>query len=211
MKRQPVMLRLRFCFTVVSAFTIFGLMGGEAAAGCFNPPVVGYPAKLGMAGLPTKPAAAPAPATAQSGSIVGLWQSVFTATTPFEGTYDFGFQQFHDDGTELMISGGVPPSIGNVCIGAWSHRAGALIKLRHVTWNWRGGEPAQDLGEAPTGYFLLLVELRVNSRGSAYSGAWRSASYDLDVEMPVEIEQGVAHQLGTFAEGSVRGVRIGVH
>jgi hypothetical protein len=125
--------------------------------------------------------------------------------TASEGfVFDFGFQQFHADGTELMISGGVPPTIGNVCIGAWERGPGGVIRLRHVTWNWAGNEV---LGDLPTGYFYLEVTLRTNSLGTAYAGTWKTASFDLGAG---PLGSGGAAQPGSEFEGTLQAVKIGV-
>ncbi len=116
--------------------------------------------------------------------------------------FDVGFQQFHSDGTELMISGGVPPTIGNVCIGVWEREAGGVIRLRHMTWNWAGNEV---LGDVPTGYFLLDVTLRTDSQGAAYSGTWRAASFDLGAG---PLGSGGPAQPGSEFEGTLQAVRI---
>lgn len=182
----------------------------EAGAACMVPGA-SKPSALGVAGKLARPGTAPALAAAAQndnsnggGPIVGQWQVVMTASpgTPNEFIFDFGFQQFHADGTELMISGGVPPTIGNVCIGAWDRGAGGVIRLRHMTWNWAGNEV---LGDLPTGYFWLEVTLRTNSQGTAYSGTWRTASYDLGTG---PLGTGGAPQPGTEFEGTLRAVRV---
>ena len=146
----------------------------EARATCMTPgakpsiaTAAGKLATLGTA--PALAAAAQSAGANGGGPIVGQWQVVMTTFpgTNNEFVFDFAFQQFHADGTELMISGGVPPTIGNVCIGAWEREANGVIRIRHMTWNWAGNEV---LGDAPTGYFLLDVVLRTNSQGTAYSG-----------------------------------------
>ena len=141
-----------------------------------------------------------------AGPIVGQWQVLMTA---FPGTnnefiFDFGFQQFHSDGTELMISGGVPPTIGNVCIGAWERSAGGEIRLRHMTWNWAGNEV---LGDLPTGYYLLEVTLRTNSQGTAYTGTWRAASFDLGTG---PLGSGGSPQPNSKFEGTLQAERVSV-
>jgi hypothetical protein len=123
-----------------------------------------------------------------------------------EFTFDFGFQQFHQDGTELMISGGVPPTIGNVCIGAWERGRRGEIRLLHMTWNWAGTETT--IGPLPTGYFWLEVTLRTNNRGTAYTGTFKAASYDLGTG-PLVGSAGVP-QPGSEFSGTLQAVRIGV-
>ena len=184
--------------------------GSKAAlAGAATLARPGTPPALAAAPTLARPGAAPAlAAAAQSansnggGPIVGLWQVVMTASEGF--VFDFGFQQFHTDGTELMISGGVPPTIGNVCIGAWERDAGGVIHLRHVTWNWAGDEV---LGDAPTGYFYLEVTVRTNSQGTAYAGTWKTASYDLGTG---PLGSGGPAQPGTAFEGTIQAVKISV-
>ena len=163
---------------------VLGAGAIEAGAACMAPGAKTLKAatatsKLTLPGKATAQAAATQSAGSNGGgAIVGQWQVLMTAFpgTNNEFVFDFGFQQFHNDGTELMISGGVPPMIGNVCIGAWERDASGVIRLRHMTWNWAGNEV---LGDLPTGYFWLEVTLRTNSQGNAYAGTWQAASYDL--------------------------------
>ncbi|MGH9237445.1 MAG: hypothetical protein ACRD3G_05345 [Vicinamibacterales bacterium] len=163
-------------------------------------------APLGRPGTAPALAAAAQDASSNGGPIVGQWQVVMTAFpgTNNEFVFDFGFQQFHPDGTELMISGGVPPTIGNVCIGAWEREAGGVIRLRHMTWNWAGNEV---LGDLPTGYFLLEVALRPNAQGTAYAGRWRAASFDLGAG---PLGSGGPPQPNSEFEGTLQAVRISV-
>ena len=189
----------------------------EAAAACMAPgaspgasPGATQPNALNVAAKLARPGTAPAlAAAAQNGNgggpIAGQWQVVMTAFpgTPNEFVFDFGFQQFHNDGTELMISGGVPPTIGNVCIGAWERDAGGVIRLRHMTWNWAGTEV---LGDLPTGYFWLEVTLRTNSQGTAYAGTWTAASYDLGAG---PLGSGGPPQANSAFEGTLQAVKIG--
>ena len=74
-------------------------------------------------------------------------------------TVDFGTVQWHDDGTELMISGGRRPSTGDVCMGVWQQIGSHSYKLKHLALAWvssdtppsmegPGPSPAQFLGPA---------------------------------------------------------------
>jgi hypothetical protein len=184
----------------------------EARAAC-NAPAGPKPSALAGAARLARPGTVPLLAAAAQGAgsngggpVVGQWQVVMTA---FPGTnnefiFDFGFQQFHPDGTELMISGGVPPTIGNVCIGAWEREAGGVIRVRHMTWNWAGNEV---LGDLPTGYFLLEVTLRTNSQGTAYTGTWRAASFNLGTG---PLGSGGPPQPNSEFEGTLQAERVGV-
>ena len=65
------------------------------------------------------------PATAPS--IVGMW-----AVTFHSGGHviDFGYAQWHSDGTEIMFSGGRAPATGDVCMGVWA-QDGATYNVNH--------------------------------------------------------------------------------
>jgi hypothetical protein len=216
--RQIVLNRRVSYAAVLAAFVGLVILPDRAEASCSAPPTLKKPGALSwaapkVAALTTPLRAGAPPAAVQngnqgSGPITGLWQNVFLAfpNTQDEFIFDFGFQQFHTDGTELMISGGVPPTIGNVCIGVWERGAGGVITLRHVTWNWAGDEV---LGDPPTGYFHLIVVLRTNDQGTAYTGTWRAASYDLGAG-PLHGGPDVP-QPGTDFSGGIQGVRIGVN
>ena len=184
----------------------------DARAACVAPsgpklsPLTGV-SRLARPGATSALAAAAQGAGATgNGAIVGQWQVVMTAFpgTPGEFIYDVAFQQFHTDGTELMNSAGVPPTIGNGCIGVLERGSQGASRLRHMTWNWNGDEV---LGDAPTGYFLLDATLRPNSQGTAYSGTWKAASYDLGAG---PLGSGGPPQAGSEAEGTLQAVRISV-
>jgi len=181
---------------------VFVVAAGEASATCFAPRTSSVGVQPGSAFAPLAAAVGSSSASTQgSGPIVGLWRSLYTLDDTAI-VYDETFQQFHADGTELMVSGGVPPTIGNVCVGVWERGSGGQISLRHVTWNWNGDEI---LGDPPTGYFLLEVTLRTNEAGNGFSGTWRAASYDLDA-----VPGSDPPQPGSEAQGIVRAVRIEV-
>jgi hypothetical protein len=61
------------------------------------------------------------------------------------------------------------------------------------------------LGDPPTGYFLLEVTLRTNSQGTAYSGTWKTASFDLGTG---PLGSGGPAQPGTEFGGALQAVKI---
>jgi hypothetical protein len=137
-------------------------------------------------------------------SIVGLWDTKFFFGPASGGVViDRTFQQFHSDRTELMISNGLHPSFGNVCVGVWKLVGRRTIKLRHVTWNWNA-PPATGPFDVSGfgGTFVMEVTLRVNRGRETFSGTWSSISYaDADATVPIP---------GSEASGDVQGTRITV-
>jgi hypothetical protein len=124
-------------------------------------------------------------------SIVGLWNTTFYVGDGPD-VWDQAYEQWHSDGTELAVDNGVPPVLGNLCVGVWK-QVGKTIKLRHLTWNW-------NLDGSKAGTFVLLLTATVDKGGKAFSGTYVTDSYDLNGNVIPELH----------AEGVVRGTRITV-
>ena len=98
-------------------------------------------------------------------SIVGFWRFAFTA--PDGSPIDWGFQSWHDDGTEITNSGGQLPATGNFCTGVFEQHVGGAYHLNHwaIAWNLPGTDPSDLAG---------LVNIReivsVDRSGNSMSG-----------------------------------------
>jgi hypothetical protein len=72
-------------------------------------------------------------------SIVGMWNIQFIALgntahnppIPDGAQIDFGYTQWHSDGTELMNSAGHTPVTGNWCMGTWVRSGYFSYELSH--------------------------------------------------------------------------------
>jgi hypothetical protein len=178
---------LRFGRTFVTALlgaAICALTAAAADAACFaSPAQVRLSLQRGTGASPSdrlRPARLSAAGTVRTianeeqsaavPSVVGLWNAEF-----FLGDgpdrYDQTFQQFHADGTELMLSNGLPPVLGNVCVGLWKRTGARTVKVKHMAWNW---EPSG----AFAGTFVMEVTLRVARDGRSYAGTWTADSFD---------------------------------
>lgn len=163
---------------------------GQAQATCFA---------KGRLSSPTAQFAARAASLAadnqdQSESIVGMWNSVFLLGQGPD-FFDQSFQQFHSDGTEMMLSRGLPPPLGNVCVGVWQQTAPRTFKLRHMAWNW-------DANGQFISTFVMDVTIRLDRRGGQYAGTWSSDNLSPTTGEPIP---------GEHFEGVVSGTRITVH
>jgi len=124
--------------------------------------------------------------------IVGLWNVSFVSdgippnTVPEGATVDFGTVQWHDDGTELMVSGGRAPSEGDVCMGVWEQIGLFTYKLKHLALAWvsedtppsmggPGPSPAQFLGPSVISEVVTLNESR-----DSYQGGFTIDQYNAD-------------------------------
>ena len=141
--------------------------------------------------------AAPLPnfnAPGAHGSIIGYWKFAFTAPDGITGI-DWGFQQWHSDGTELTNSGGQLPATGNFCTGVWEQAGRGAYRLNHwaIAWNLPGTDPA-DLA----GLINIRELVSVDGTGNSMSG-----TVSLDLYAP-DATTFLAH----LGEGTVSGVRI---
>lgn len=136
----------------------------------------------------------------RTGSVVGMWQAVLRIGDSSGPVYDEVFQQFHSDGTEMIVSNGLPPALGNVCVGVWKRTGPGTYKLNHMTWNWLPDDGPFGVPGTFAGHFELQVRLRLNDSGNAYRGTWKATNYDTDGN----------HIPALDAEGVVTGKRITV-
>ena len=102
-------------------------------------------------------------------TMAGLWDVVFTSGGQL---YDEGFDQYHSDGTEIMVDI-TPPAGGNVCLGVWTKTGTKTYQLRHPFWIF-------DLSGNLIGRGLLSEQMTLNDRGDAYTGSFTFAFRDLN-------------------------------
>ena len=173
---------------VVAFLTTFA---GEAEAACFT-------------GVKGQPLVNPLQLAARTGvtaadnqdqndaSIVGLWNTQFLLGDGPD-LFDESFQQFQSGGTEMMLSRGLPPVLGNVCVGVWKQTGPRTFKLKHTAWNW-------NLDGSFVGIFVMEATLKLDRRGASYTGTWSADNLTPSGE-PIP---------GEHFEGIVRGTRITV-
>lgn len=124
--------------------------------------------------------------------IVGMWKVTFVSDgvppnpVPKGVMTDFGTVQWHNDGTEVMISGGRAPSEGDVCMGVWEQTGPFTYKLKHIALAWvsedtppsmggPGPTPAQFLGPA-----IIREVVTVDKSRDTYQGDFTIDQYATD-------------------------------
>jgi hypothetical protein len=144
--------------------------------------------------------------------IAGMWNVTFVSDgiapnpVPKDVMVDFGTVQWHDDGTEIMISGGRAPSEGDVCMGVWEQIGPFTYKLKHIALAWvsedtppsmggPGPTPAQFLGPAIISEVVTLDKSR-----DTYQGAFTIDQYATDEKT-----------LLVHISGTVTGTRVTVN
>jgi hypothetical protein len=133
---------------------------------------------------------APAPENAQSTlkgarglgpvSIVGMWKielvskgnTTHNPPIPDGALLDFGYSQWHSDGTEILNSGGRAPATENFCLGVWQKTGHATYLLTHLALSY----------DAATGRLngksLIREEVTLSPGGTMYAGTFTIDAFD---------------------------------
>jgi hypothetical protein len=113
-------------------------------------------------------------------SIVGMWSFQFisqgntTRTPPIaDGTMiNFGYTQWHSDGTEFFTSGVRSPAQGNYCLGVWEPTGLLTLQVNHFALNY----------DAATGTLLgtivIVEKITLSPGGTQYSGTFTETVFD---------------------------------
>jgi hypothetical protein len=113
-------------------------------------------------------------------SIVGLWniQLLSKGNTghnppiPDGAVIDFGFNEWHGDGTELLNSGGHAPATENFCMGVWGQTGFLAFELNHFALSY----------DSTTGALTNVVNIReqttLSPSGDSYTGTFTLDVYD---------------------------------
>jgi hypothetical protein len=161
------------------------LLVPNASAGCgemnFQSPFV-----YAQSNAAARPAAsAPEAVTASSrggssASIVGLWKTQLisqgntghTPSIPDGVLIDFGYTQWHSDGTEILNSGAHSPASENFCLGVWGQTGFLSYELNHFPIGY----------DVTTGAIANYINLReqdtLSPSGDTYSGTFTLDVYD---------------------------------
>lgn len=174
--------------------TLGGLLAGAAPACTFNYPSVAPPGwdTATIASAAIQLALSPrAESNDPSHGIVGTWMVTFTSDgsaypgpIPAGAVVDFGTVQWHSDGTEFMISGGRPPSSGNVCMGEWRRSGAFTYELKHIALAYVSSDTPPPIGPATPAVFLGPAIIRevvtLDHTRNHYSGTFTIDQYATD-------------------------------
>lgn len=128
--------------------------------------------------------------------IVGFWKTTFTAEGngsqgPPDGTVvDWGFQQWHSDGTEIHNTAVRPPSTGDFCLGTWEVAGPLQYKLNHFTTAWTSD------GSAFLGVGNIHETVTLSADHNSFTGTFTIDQYNTGGNLLVHIA------------GKVLGIRI---
>jgi hypothetical protein len=101
-------------------------------------------------------------------SIVGLWSFKMTSGGQ---VVDFGYQEWHSDGTEILNSGTRAPATGDFCMGAWTQTAPSRFHLNHYPL-------VVDNNGTLQARVVLKMDVTVDPSGKMFSGTFTQDVYD---------------------------------
>lgn len=117
---------------------------------------------------------------AAGASIVGMWNFQFVSqgntahnpSIPDGALIDFGYNQIHTDGTEIINSGGHAPATGNFCLGVWGQTGFLTYEVNHFPLSYN----------ATTGALANLINVReqitLSPSGDSFTGTFTLNVYD---------------------------------
>jgi hypothetical protein len=111
-------------------------------------------------------------------SIVGMWQFQFISkgntghnpSIPDGALLDFGFSEWHSDGTEILNSAGVPG--GGFCLGVWGQTGFLAFELNHfpIAFDSTTGAVAN--------YINIREQDTLSPSGDSFTGTFTEDIYD---------------------------------
>jgi hypothetical protein len=112
-------------------------------------------------------------------SIVGMWKvtelsmgnTTHNPSIPDGTQIDFGYAQWHSDGTEFYNSGGFAPATQNYCLGVWAETGTNTYQVNHFALTY-------DMTGVYTGIINILETLSVSPGGTRYAGTFTINAYD---------------------------------
>ncbi|HEX5227001.1 MAG TPA: hypothetical protein VFW44_04795 [Bryobacteraceae bacterium] len=115
-----------------------------------------------------------------SASIVGLWKTQLISKgngshnppIPDGALIDFGYTQWHSDGTEILNSAGHPSNTGSFCLGVWGQTGFLTYELNHFPISF---DPTTG---AITGFINIREQDTLSPSGNVYTGTFTLDVYD---------------------------------
>ncbi len=162
------------------------LLVSNASAGCGDitnlqgpfefPQPTGHSREL----APSAEAESPAERGASSVSIIGLWKVQFLSkgntshspSIPDGAVVDFGYSEWHSDGTEILNSGMHEPATQNFCMGVWGKTGYLAYELNHFALSYNAAT------QALSNYVNIREQVTLSPSGDSYSGAFTIDIYD---------------------------------
>jgi hypothetical protein len=102
-------------------------------------------------------------------TIVGLWSVKFMSGGKL---FDFGYNVWHSDGTEIFNSGGRSPATQNFCLGVWKKTGASSYKLLHPTFSYDASTGKLN------GRVTIHESVTLAANGNSFKGPFEIDIYD---------------------------------
>jgi hypothetical protein len=122
-------------------------------------------------------------------AIVGMWKVTMTSlgndkppvNIPDTAQLDEGYQQWHDDGTEIMNSNR-DPATSNFCLGVWKQTGRSTFSLNHFALPWNPADPTTSprTPAAAVGPVRIQMTVTVDPSGDTFKGNFILTPYGTD-------------------------------
>ena len=174
---------LRSTTIAASSVAFVTLFGSHAVAGCGDMSSLQGPFQFGTPLSLSRPITLVKPektSTTSTASIVGLWKfqllslgnTSHNPSIPDGAMIDFGYAQWHSDGTEIMNSGGHAPATENFCLGVWGATGFLTYELNHFPISYDG------ITGTLANYINLKEQVTLSPSGDSYTGTFTLLIYD---------------------------------
>jgi hypothetical protein len=171
--------------TTVGAGILAAMFVSNAVAGCGDlsglqgPLEFAQPSTLLRGMTPAlQTEATPDQRDSSSASIIGFWKvqliskgnTSHNPSIPDGALIDFGYTQWHSDGTEIQNSAGVPG--GGFCLGVWGQTGFLTFELNHfpIAFSSTSGTVAN--------YINIREQITLSPSGDSYTGTFTEDVYD---------------------------------
>jgi hypothetical protein len=134
--------------------------------------MVAFPPSAFQLQAPGRPSSAARRSDDANPAIVGLWIANYYSGRHL---YDQGLDQWHADGTEILIDNLLPQpasGTGSACLGVYRKIGPRTYSLKHAFWIF-------DSTGNLVGHGLYLEKITVDPGGDTYSGSFTFETYDL--------------------------------
>lgn len=140
------------------------------------------------------PAALVTPGAAAT--IVGLWSVQFAAGNQ---VVDFGYSEWHADGTEILNSGIHHPATQNFCLGVWQQTGPLSYHLNHWALSYAPTAPPPGAPATPVVKVNIKEDVTLSPQGTTFAGTFSIVPYDFTTGAAIP---------GGAVSGQVHGERI---
>jgi len=165
----------RFTTHVLQALAVGAALASTASAGCGDVSSLQAPFQFAQSqAVAMAPRAQGSNPLLISANPIGMWNVQFisqgngghTPSIPDGAIIDFGYTQWHSDGTEILNSGAHAANTGNFCLGIWVRTGMFTYEVNHFALSYDGTSGAL------VNKVNIREQITLDPSGDQYSGTF---------------------------------------